>query len=172
MRQFGFLQIIPILPSVSAPLTICHKDLEAILDDFYNHLVPYDEHIVLATNPWAYTQGYLHWFYRVSHPYMTLYIARAPPKSSGQDILEGERFRDDHIMGMLSVCQCISMIARDTIEMGGIAEGNCGMAALQTILLKARNALEYKQKQRNGIGLEIYSNLFLFFLLVTNNCIF
>lgn len=90
MRQFGFLQIIARPPYVSAPPIVHHKDLDSILDNFYNHLVPYKLHDMLTLDQWVVGQGYFHWFNQVSHPYMTSDIAGAPPRPVYPEILEEE----------------------------------------------------------------------------------
>lgn len=39
------------------PLTICRRDIDVILDEFYSHLVPDETHSVLARDPWAAVEG-------------------------------------------------------------------------------------------------------------------
>ncbi|CAL5194313.1 unnamed protein product [Lathyrus oleraceus] len=39
MRQFGYTQIIPRHPVVSAPPAMTHRDMDAMFDDYLSHLV-------------------------------------------------------------------------------------------------------------------------------------
>ncbi|XP_050897796.1 uncharacterized protein LOC127104665 [Lathyrus oleraceus] len=103
MRQFGLQQMIPRNPFTSAPLTICHRDLDVILDDFYSHLILEKEHSVPAGDPWAYEHGYIQWFYQVPHPYMISNVAGALPRPAHQEILEEVRAWDDHTVDLLSL---------------------------------------------------------------------
>lgn len=87
IRQFKFLQTIPRPPFLSAPSTVCNKDLYVILDDFYNHPVPVEARSMPTLDPWSYAQSYINWLYLVSHPYMTLGVAETSPRSAHQEIL-------------------------------------------------------------------------------------
>lgn len=144
MCQLMFLHIIRRPPYVSAPSIVCHRDFDAILNDFYSHLVLDEAHNVLVGEPWAYAHGYIQWFYRVSHPYMTQDVAGAPPRLAHQEILEDERTKDDHTTNLSSVYQRIMTIARGAIESEDIAKDNPDMAASHTILLEARSAFGYR----------------------------
>lgn len=56
---------------MSAPPTILRRYIDAILNGLYNHLIPNEAYIVLASDPWVIVHDYIKWFYQVSHPYMT-----------------------------------------------------------------------------------------------------
>ena len=59
MHQYGYLQIISRPPSKSALLTVRRRDLDAIVEDFKNHLVPKQYRRVSAPVQWAYVDGYM-----------------------------------------------------------------------------------------------------------------
>lgn len=84
------MQGIPRDPTVFAPPTIHHIDLDFILDDLYNHIITQNARSLLSLEPWNVAFDYIKWFYKVSHPYMTSYIVGAPPKTTHSEILEEE----------------------------------------------------------------------------------
>lgn len=55
----------------SAPSTVYHKDLDAVLDDFESHHVSEEYRKILALVHWPYRDNYMTWFYMVSHFIMT-----------------------------------------------------------------------------------------------------
>lgn len=92
------------------------KDHDVILNGFYSHLVSVETRSVPMGEPLAYAQGYINWFYRVSHPYMTPDVAGVPPRHTHQEILEEKRAINDNTSDLLLVCKCIVTITTDTIE--------------------------------------------------------
>lgn len=142
--------MIPRHPFVAGPSTVHRRDLDVILDDFYSHVVSNKACSVPTGDPWDYALSYIQQLYRVSHPYMTPDIAGTPPRPAHQEIFEEEWARDDYTPDLLLVCQRIAMVARDTIERGGIVKWSPNMAVLQTILLEALNALGYRRQLYRG----------------------
>lgn len=88
---------------MSAPPTVRRKYLDAILDDFYSHLVPDEIHSVPVGDIWTYAPSCIQLFYQVSHPYKTSDAARAQPRVAHREILKKERIRDDHTTDLLSI---------------------------------------------------------------------
>lgn len=91
---------------------------------------------------------------------MTQNIAGAPPRHALQEIMKGERARDDHTVGILFAYQCIVRVARDAIERGNITENNPCMEILQTNLLEAQNALGVQEAVEEKQRLEMSSSFF------------
>lgn len=56
---------------------------------------------------------------------------------------------EDHVIEVLSLCHCIVSIETDDISIREFQEGTPERIALQTILPKARNTLQYKRQMRN-----------------------
>lgn len=71
MLQFDYMLTIPRAPYEVAPLGFRRRDLQAILDDFESHLVLEEYFRELDDRYLAYVEGYMTWFYMVSHPIMT-----------------------------------------------------------------------------------------------------
>ena len=67
-------------PSKYVPPTMVDKDVDAMYDDFVNHLVLAKARSIVAPSKWSYAYGYVHWYFRVSHSYMTPYIKGEPPR--------------------------------------------------------------------------------------------
>ncbi|XP_050888879.1 uncharacterized protein LOC127094051 [Lathyrus oleraceus] len=70
MRKFGYTQIIPIHPVVSAPPAMTHIQINYMFDDFESHLVLEETQATIAKSDWSYVERYIIWFFRVSHSYM------------------------------------------------------------------------------------------------------
>ncbi|XP_058733870.1 uncharacterized protein LOC131605542 [Vicia villosa] len=59
MRQFGFTRTILRDPTVYAPLTVKQRDMDALFDDFENHLVLDEARSTVAPYDWSYKHGYM-----------------------------------------------------------------------------------------------------------------
>lgn len=59
MHHFGFLHDIPRDPTVSTPLTVVHRDINVMFDDFSNHLVLEEAHSVPAPQPFSVAHDYI-----------------------------------------------------------------------------------------------------------------
>ncbi|CAK8568848.1 unnamed protein product [Lathyrus sativus] len=68
-------------------LGVYRRDLGAILDDFERRLVPQEYRQKPARVHWAYVEGYITWFYRVSHPIMTSCAPEGPPRLAYLEVL-------------------------------------------------------------------------------------
>lgn len=95
-RQFGYVNIILRSPFESASNSIVCRHLYDILADYEIHLVSEECRSMSATIQWPYVNGYMTWFYSVSHPVMTPDAPGRPPRSTHEEILENEQVRDDH----------------------------------------------------------------------------
>ena len=65
-----------------------------------NLLVPDESRSTLASNDWNVAYNYIQWYFRISHPYMTLDAPGDPPRSTHQETLTGEQGRSN----MLFLC--------------------------------------------------------------------
>lgn len=91
----------------------------------------------------AYVDGYMTWFYKVSHLIMTPYTLRIPHKPSNQDVLEA---RDDHTYDISSICRCIEDMAVSGIYVGLFEVGSSQLALIECIITEARIALVHADK--------------------------
>lgn len=73
---------------MSAPPTMIYRDVEAMYEYFLNHLI--------ST-----------FYFRVSHPHMTLDAQGDPPKPTHQEILKEEHGRANHVVDVLHACRRI-----------------------------------------------------------------
>ncbi|XP_058732825.1 uncharacterized protein LOC131604401 [Vicia villosa] len=69
MRQFRE-QRIPRDPRVSAPIAMIRRQLDEVFADWEHHMVLEEARATLAEHNWSCVEGYITWYYRVSHPYM------------------------------------------------------------------------------------------------------
>lgn len=54
MQQFGYMQVVPQHHSVSALHTVC-RDVDAMFNDFYNHLISAEVRGVVTPTEWSTT---------------------------------------------------------------------------------------------------------------------
>ncbi|XP_058766868.1 uncharacterized protein LOC131640495 [Vicia villosa] len=99
MRQFGRVHMILRSPFEAAPDTISRVGLTAIFVDWAHHLVTEEYRRLVATQSWHCVDGYMTWFYRVSHPLMTLEAPEDPPRLAHEEILENQQAEKDHATG-------------------------------------------------------------------------
>ncbi|XP_058741368.1 uncharacterized protein LOC131613741 [Vicia villosa] len=112
IRQFGYMQIIPRSPLQAAYIRNIGRDLEDILADFENHLVSVEYRTHDAISQWNYVEGYMTWFYKVLHSYMTHNAPRRPSRSVHEEFLENQQALDDHAVDVLSQSQNIMQLTR------------------------------------------------------------
>lgn len=62
---------LPRNPIVVAHVIVLRKNVDVIFVDYHEHMVPKDVCNVSAPRPWSMLYGYIQWFYKVSHSYMT-----------------------------------------------------------------------------------------------------
>jgi len=68
VRQYRYVQKVPQPPTTIMPLSLA--DVVSAFLEFALHVVPQKQrgHQVLNDEPWKYSDRYIRWFYRVSHP--------------------------------------------------------------------------------------------------------
>ncbi|XP_058775726.1 uncharacterized protein LOC131650002 [Vicia villosa] len=118
MRQFGYAQTMPHNPTVSAPITMTRRQLDEVFADKEHHMVPEEARATRAENDWSCVEGYITWYYRVSHPYMIPAAHGDPPRPAHEEILQAHQAELDHTHDLLPRCRQIA----DT-GLGAIADG-------------------------------------------------
>ncbi|CAI8615467.1 unnamed protein product [Vicia faba] len=150
MCQFGYTQTIPQGPVVSAPPLVKGRDMNALFDDYENHLVPDEAQSTIAPDDWSYADCYIIWFFRVSHPYLVQDAPGNPPRPSHQEILEKEQTQTDHATDVLPRCRRIMEIVQTSIDGSLFPDGSDVRVILDTIMAEAWGALQHKRQQRNA----------------------
>ncbi|MCI53038.1 putative IMP dehydrogenase/GMP reductase, partial [Trifolium medium] len=91
LRQFGFTQTIPRLPSQAADPSVKREDILAQFAEYLDRLLTPEQIGLAAIYPWYATPGYIRWYFRISHPYMRLLPPRDPPRPcEAEAIIEEE----------------------------------------------------------------------------------
>src|SRR4051812_32379891 len=130
MRQFGFVQRIPIWV------------------EWQQHVVSQEYRLTRVTQDWHSEEGYVTWFYRVSHPLMRPDIPDAP-RPAHEEILENQQAEDDHAIDLLPICQRITMLGRDALDRGVVLQGGPdAVAVMETIVTDAGRAAGYMRQRR------------------------
>ncbi|XP_058756413.1 uncharacterized protein LOC131629646 [Vicia villosa] len=91
MRQFRYAQTIPRNPIVSNPIAMTRKLLDEIFTDWEHHMVPEEARAMLEEHDWSCAEGYITWYYKVSHPYMHPAAEGDPPRPAHEDILRAHQ---------------------------------------------------------------------------------
>lgn len=93
MQQFGYMLFVLKDPFDYDPLAMAHRDVDAMCDDFHNHMIPNEVRITLTLNYWSFAYVYIQWYFRVSHPHMTLNALGDALRSAHLEILEKDQAR-------------------------------------------------------------------------------
>lgn len=106
---------------------------------------------------------HIQWYFRVSHPYMTLNAYIDAPRPTHQETLEDAHDRKDYVVDVLTTCRRIMDIVRVGIEREEFLEDTLVRATIETILSETRNMLQYsRQRRKNGLDIPSSSLLLLF----------
>lgn len=81
--------------------------MDAMFDDYESHLVPDESHNTISNRDWSYVDGYIRWFFRVSHLYMVQAALGDQSISAHQEIPEEDHAQLDHVEDALSKCHRI-----------------------------------------------------------------
>lgn len=116
MQQFDYMQFVPRDPFGSASPVMAHKDVNVMFDDYLNHLALDDTPGTLTPKYQSVTYNYIHWYFRMPHPYMTSDALGYPLKPAHQQILQEEHVMVDHDIDMLPRYRCIMDIMQVGID--------------------------------------------------------
>ncbi|CAK8544882.1 unnamed protein product [Lathyrus sativus] len=70
MRQFGYTQTISRHPNVFVPLGLTRMQIKEIYADYQRHMVSDESRPTRAPRDWSCVDGYIMWFFTVSHPHI------------------------------------------------------------------------------------------------------
>ncbi|XP_058780319.1 uncharacterized protein LOC131653945 [Vicia villosa] len=150
MRQFGRVQMIARSPFEAAPDTVTRVSLTPIFKDWAHHLVPEEYRRTVATQAWHCVDGYVTWFYRVSHPLMTPDAPGDPPMPAHEEILEKQHAEDDHATELLPVCQRIQMLGQDALDRSIIEQGGPeAVSIVERMVSDTAGATVYRRQRRS-----------------------
>ncbi|KAI5400626.1 uncharacterized protein LOC127096136 [Lathyrus oleraceus] len=90
IQQFKYTQTIPRHLVVSVPPALTCIQIDDMFDDYESHLIREETRTTIAESDWSYVEGYIIWFFRVSHSYMVQATPGDPPRPAHQEILEDE----------------------------------------------------------------------------------
>ncbi|XP_050875986.1 uncharacterized protein LOC127079651 [Lathyrus oleraceus] len=153
MRKFGYTQIILRHPIVYAPLALIRRHIKDMFDDYDSHMIPETAWATIAESDWSYVDGYIRWFFRVSHPYMVHAAPGDTPRLVHQDILEEEQAQLCHVEDVSPMYCSIVEITRTYIDRGIFSDGSNVRQVLDAIITEARGALLYQRHRWRTEGL-------------------
>ncbi|MCI39154.1 putative IMP dehydrogenase/GMP reductase, partial [Trifolium medium] len=70
LRQFGFTQTIPRLPSQAADPLAKRGHISAQFGEYLDRVLTPEQRGLGAIYPWYAAPGYMRWYFLISHPYM------------------------------------------------------------------------------------------------------
>lgn len=112
--------------------------IDDMFDDYVSHLVSEETQDTIDESDWSYVEGYIRWFFRVSHSHMV----QAPPgdtsRPAHQGILEDEQTQLDHAEDLLPKCRRIVEIAQAGIDKDIFSDGSDVRQVLNIIMMEAR----------------------------------
>lgn len=79
---------------------------------------------------------------------MTPYTLRRPYMPTYQEVLE---VRDDHIEDVPAVCQRVMEISRTNIKAKLFEDDIVQLALVESMIVKLRNIVQYRQMRRQGV---------------------
>lgn len=136
---------------MSFPNSIVSKHLDDILADYKSHMLLEQYQSMSATSQQSYVDGYMIWFYSVSHSVMTSDAHGPPHMPAHEKILENEQVKDDHVIYVLLSCQNIMWITYEGIKSGLFERGNDdAVVPTCSILTEAQNALPTIEEEPGG----------------------
>ncbi|XP_050920270.1 uncharacterized protein LOC127137907 [Lathyrus oleraceus] len=124
IRNFGYTQTILKHSAIFAPPTMMRREMNAMFDDYLSHLVPKEAHNTITKSDWSYVDGYIRWFFRVSHPYMVQAALGDSLRPAHQKILEEEQAQLGHAHDVFPRCRRILEIAQTTIDIDIFSDGS------------------------------------------------
>lgn len=92
MHQFRYLHGISIAPAVTAPPTVCRRDVDEIFLECHDHLVLVDVRSVSTHQPCP------------LHPYTTPDAEGDPFRPAHQKILKEKQARDEYVVDLSEYC--------------------------------------------------------------------
>ncbi|XP_058781486.1 protein MAIN-LIKE 1-like [Vicia villosa] len=101
MRQFDYARHDH---TISAPIAVTHRQLDEVFVDWEHHMVPEEARATRAESDWSCVEGYITWYYRMSHSYMFLAAAGDPPRPTQEEILRTHQAEFDHTQNLLPRC--------------------------------------------------------------------
>lgn len=121
--------------------------------DYESHLAPEKARVTIAKSGKSYADGYIRWFFRVSHPYIVHASPGDPLRPTHQEILEKEQTRLDHTDDFLPRCRRIVEIVRADINEGIFPGGFNVRGVLDAIMTEAQMALLYQRHRWRTYGI-------------------
>ncbi|XP_058765318.1 uncharacterized protein LOC131638792 [Vicia villosa] len=70
--------------------------LDEVFVDWEHHMVHEEARATITEHEWSYVEGYISWYYRVSHPYMLPATDGDPPRPAHEEILRTHQAELDH----------------------------------------------------------------------------
>ncbi|XP_050908477.1 uncharacterized protein LOC127122130 [Lathyrus oleraceus] len=152
MRKFGYTQTILRHSVVSDPPALTYRQIYAMFNHYESYLVPDETQSTVADSDSSYANGYIRWFFMVSHLYMVHDALGDPLRPAHHEILEEKHAQLDHAKDVLPRCHHILEIAHADIEKGIFLYGYDVRQVLDTIMVKTRETLMYqRQYRRKGV---------------------
>src|SRR3954466_481488 len=140
--------MVPRSPFEDALDTVIRVQLTAMFEDWEHHVVPEEYRRMWVPQDCHSVEGYVTWFYRVSHPLLTP-DAPGAPRPAHKKILENQQAEDDHAIDLLPICQRIEMLGRDALDRGVIHQGGPkAVAVMEIIVADAGCAAGYRRQRR------------------------
>ncbi|XP_058765349.1 uncharacterized protein LOC131638819 [Vicia villosa] len=108
MHKFGYQQTITHMPSDPVIIAMTYWQLDEVFVDWEHHMVPNEAQTTRLEVDWSCVDGYITWYYKVSHPYMFPTAPGSPPRPTHEKILRVHQAQIDHTEDVLPRCREIT----------------------------------------------------------------
>lgn len=125
-----------------------------MFDDYESHLVPKETHSIIVVNDWSHVEGYIGWFFGVSHSYMVHASPGDPSRPDHQEIQEEERAQLDYAEDVLLRCRRIVEVVQADIDICIFPDGSDVRQVLDAIMKETHGILMYQRQHRRTNGID------------------
>ncbi|XP_058784587.1 uncharacterized protein LOC131659411 [Vicia villosa] len=115
-------------------------------------MVPEEARATRAESDWSCVEGYITWYYRVSHPYMLPAAPRDPPRPAHEEILQTHQAEMDNTHDLLPRCREIADTGLGAIADGLFPKGSAQRRVVDTMIRLALEAFLYLRKRARTNG--------------------
>lgn len=99
------MQYIPKDHYVYVPPSKTRRDMDIMFDDYLNYMAPEEAQSTIVESDCNYVDGYIWWFFGVSHSYVIHDTPEDPSRSALWEIQEDEHVRTNHVVDVLPRCR-------------------------------------------------------------------
>ena len=154
LRQFGLVQNVPRHPAIGAPCTFSIYQMEQAFQNYSMHMISEEDRGRLVETDWQSDDGYLVWFYKVSHPKLIPDIPNNPLRPANIEVLLHKEHGVDPLTAMCRINDLAITSIKQNLELAGTPV----YIAMEHIIAHATLATQYQSLRRKRRNVRQYSS--------------